>query len=172
MTLPTVRLAQAGDAESLIQLRQAYFQSQLALGLLDRPSDLTTHVRSATPGLLASGRARVLVAERDSEIVGYAMASFRVVPGACQPSVCSIDEVFVSPQSRGTGLARQLVVNLLDEAALRKADRIQIRVLSGNPKARILWEQLGFVENVIILEYAGSVPQPETRTLRGGEDDR
>jgi GNAT superfamily N-acetyltransferase len=172
MILPAVRPAQAGDAEILIQLRQAYYESQLALGLLDQPSDVATHVRSGTPGVLTSGRARVLVAEHDSEIIGYAIASFRIVPGTCQPSVCSIDEVFVSPRSRGTGLAKQLVANLLDEAALRKADRVQIRVLSGNPKARTLWEQLGFVENVIILEYAGAPPKSETRILRGGQDDR
>lgn len=164
MTLPAIRLAQAGDAEVLMQLRLAYFQSQLALGLLDGLSDVAGHVLSATPGLLTSSRARVLVVEHDAQIAGYAVASFRVVPGALQPSVCSIDEVFVSSQDRGTGLARQLVARLVDEAALRKADRIQIRVLSGNPKAHALWKQLGFVENVVILEYAGPVPQQDTET--------
>ena len=168
MTLPAVRPVQAGDAEGLMSLRLAYFQSQLHLGLLDGLIDVATHVRSATPGLLASARARVLVAERNTEIVGYAIASFRIVPGARAPSICSIDEVFVSPQYRGTGLARQLVTGLRDEAALRKADRIQMRVLSGNPKARALWEQLGFVENVI-LEYAGPVRKPDDETPRGGE---
>ncbi len=169
MTLPAIRPAQAGDAEALMRLRLAYFQSQLALGLLDGLSDVATHVRSATPGLLTSSRARVLIAERDKEIAGYAIASFRVVPGAHKPSVCSIDEVFVSPPCRGIGLARQLVASLLDEATLRKADRTQMRVLSGNLKARALWEQLGFVENVIILEYAGSLPKQDDETLRGGE---
>lgn len=170
MTLPAVRLAKTEDAESLIQLRQAYFQSQITLGLLDRPSDVDAHVSSATPGILVSGRARILIVELGSEIIGYAIATFRVVPGARQPSVCSIDEVFVSPESRGTGLAKLLVLKLLEEATLRKVDRIQIRVLSGNPKARSLWEQLGFIENVSILEYVGSTPTPETRTLQGGED--
>lgn len=73
----------------------------------------------------------------------------------------------MSPQGRGTGLARQLVARLVDEAALRKVDRIQMRVLSGNPKAHALWKQLGFVENVIILEYAGLVPKQDVKTLQG-----
>lgn len=85
------------------------------------------------------------------------------------PSVCSIDEVFVSPQCSGIGLAQQLVAAILDEAALRKADRIQMRVLSGTPKACALSEQLGFVENVIILEYAEPVPKQDDETPRGGE---
>lgn len=80
MTLPAVRPAQTGDAEGLMPLRLAYFQSQLGLGLLDGLIDVATHVRSATSGLLAS--ARVLVAERDTEIVRYAIASFRIVLGA------------------------------------------------------------------------------------------
>ncbi len=167
MTLPAVRLAQAGDAEVLIPLRLDYFQSQLDLGLLDGLSDVDAYVRSATPGLLTSSRACVVVAERGGEIAGYAVASFRIVPGATQPSVCSIDEVFVSPQGRGTGLARQLVARLVDEAGLRKTDRIQMRVLSGNPKAHALWKQLGFVENVIILEYAGPASKQDVETLLG-----
>ena len=169
MTLDVVRPAQTIDAEGLIQLRLAYFQSQLALGLLDELIDVAAHVRSGTPGLLASARTYVLVAERTTEIVGYAIASFRVVPGARQPAVCSIDEVFVSPQCRGAGLAQLLVSTLLDVATLRNVDRIQMRVLSGNPKARALWERLGFVENVIILEYAGSVQSQDAETLWRGE---
>lgn len=166
MSLPAIRTAQVSDAEGLISLRLAYFQSQLALGLLDGQSDVESHVRTSTPSALASSRARVVVAERDGEIIGYAMASFRIVPGASAPSICSIDEVFVSQQSRGSGLAQRLVATLLDEAASRKSDRIQIRVLSGNPKARALWEKLGFVENVAILEYAHSAPEPKTHALR------
>ena len=169
MKLPAVRPAQAGDVEVLMRLRLAYFESQLALGLLDGLNDLGSHIRSATPSLLTSSRTRVVIAERDTDITGYAIASFRIVPGARQPSVCSIDEVFVPPVCRGIGLARQLVASLLEEAALRKADRIQMRVLSSNQKARALWEQLGFVENVIILEYAGSVPKQDNETIRRGE---
>ena len=163
-----VRPAQADDAESLITLRLAYFQSQLDIGLLDALIDVTAHVRSGTPGLLATSRARVIVAEREGLLAGYAIAAFRVVPGARQPSVCSIDEVFVSPQFRGTGLSRPLVASLLGEAVLRGADRTQIRVLVGNPKARALWERLGFVENVIIHEYAGSAPTHDVEKLRRG----
>ena len=164
-----VRPAQADDADSLMRLRLAYFQSQLDIGLLDGLTDIEAHVRSGTPGLLTTSRARVVVTERDRLLVGYSIATFRVVPGARQPSVCSIDEVFVSPQFRGTGLASQLVASLLEEAILRKVDRTQIRVLARNQKARVLWEQLGFVENVVILEYAGPMPEHDVEKIRGRE---
>ena len=170
MTSFAVRPALPDDAENLMILRLAYFQSQLEIGLLDVFADVEAHVRSGTPGLLTSSRVRVVVAEGEERLAGYAIASFRVVPGARQPSVCSIDEVFVSPQFRGTGLATPLVAKLLGEAALRQVNRTQIRVLAGNPKARALWERLGFVENVVILEYTGPIPTPDTEKLRRGAE--
>lgn len=168
MTRLSVRVADTADTDALIRLRLSYFQSQMDRGLLDEWADVGSYVCGSTAGLVISSRARVLVAECDAGIVGYALASFRVVPGALRPAICSIDEVFVLPDSRGAGLARKIVSDLLGQAAERNVDRVQIRALSGNPDALSLWKKLGFVENVIILEYAGSPLVEGTEKLCGG----
>ncbi len=166
MTIISVRTAEAGDAEPLMALRQAYFHSQILAGLLDVPTDVEAHVSVGTPGILKSPRAHVIVADREGLLQGYAVANFRVVPGMRHSFVCSIDEVFVTSQERGVGLAKTLMTQLLNEARNRGVGRTQLRVLAGNPRARALWEQLGFVENVAILEYALSAPQISEEELR------
>lgn len=61
--------------------------------------------------------------------------------------VCAIDELYVEPRFRGRGLATQLIQTLASGASLiwpRQAVMLQVEVYRTNPRARALYERLGF----------------------------
>lgn len=161
----TIRPPAPSDRPALDDLRRAFLEFGLGMGLLDIPADLDWEVHHRTARLVTAPRTAIRVAERGGQIVGYALALFRIVPAARHRSVCLIDEVFVAPEARGAGTAGRLVRGLLDEAAARRTDRTQIRVLARNERAHRLWSRMGFRDNLVLLEYEG----PGTR-LNGADD--
>lgn len=55
-----------------------------------------------------------------------------------------IYELYVSPQFRRLGIARQCALQVLDELAAHQPSKIQLEVVEGNAPARSLWMSLGF----------------------------
>jgi ribosomal protein S18 acetylase RimI-like enzyme len=53
--------------------------------------------------------------------------------------------IAVSPKHRGTGKARQIVLALHDEARSRGASKVRLTVFNSNTRARVLYQQLGYV---------------------------
>lgn len=152
-----IRRAGEGDLGALLALRRRFFESQIAAGLLDVPADLEATLAATTPALLTSRRNDVLLAEEGAAL-GYLHAATRVAPGMRQPRIGSVEEVFVAPEARAAGLARDLVERALEAMRERGAERFQLRVLAGNDGGRAFWRRLGFVENVLILEMPPEAP--------------
>lgn len=57
---------------------------------------------------------------------------------------CWLEDLYVTPEARGTGLGRALVEAVLERAAARGCRRVELDVNSENAAALALYESLGF----------------------------
>jgi ribosomal protein S18 acetylase RimI-like enzyme len=57
---------------------------------------------------------------------------------------CSLEDIFVEPHARGSGLGRTLVEAAFERARERGCARIELDVNEANPAALALYESLGF----------------------------
>jgi ribosomal protein S18 acetylase RimI-like enzyme len=57
---------------------------------------------------------------------------------------CSLEDIFVEPQARGSGLGRALAEAALERARERGCARVELDVNEANPAALALYESLGF----------------------------
>ncbi|MGB3148106.1 MAG: GNAT family N-acetyltransferase [Paracoccaceae bacterium] len=151
MSQTQTRRAVAEDLEALIALRRAFYQSQIAVGLLDIPADLEAHLAATTPALITGSRNDLLL-NAEGPPSAYLYATTRIVPNAQRGAVGSIEEVFVAPEQRKSGLANLLVQEATAALKARGAHRIQLRVLANNTAGRRFWQTMGFVENLLFLE--------------------
>lgn len=156
---PVRRMVEA-DRERLLELRRAFFQTQIDFGLLDLPDDLDDMLGRSTATLAGSKRQHCFVAEsgvgaRADGVAGaYLLAVLRMVPGMQHSAVGSIEELYVDPALQRSGTAGRLVEAAIHALRQAGATRIQTRVLAGNGGALEFWGRAGFVENVRILELA------------------
>jgi GNAT superfamily N-acetyltransferase len=67
---------------------------------------------------------------------------------ADDPSTVFLVAMWVAPELRGTGAARQLVESVLDWAREHDAARVCLSVEGDNPRAARLYEKCGFVETL------------------------
>jgi ribosomal protein S18 acetylase RimI-like enzyme len=130
-----VRMATPGDAAAIGRL-------------LD---DFNREFDDATPGaaalgervaqLLADGELVVLLAEPGP--AGVAVLRFRPALWT-QALECYLEELYVVPDRRGRGIGRALMEEVLELAARRGADRIDLGTSEDDVAARSLYESLGF----------------------------
>jgi ribosomal protein S18 acetylase RimI-like enzyme len=57
---------------------------------------------------------------------------------------CWLEDLYVRPQARGSGLGRALVQAVIDRATARGCRRVELDVNSENPAAMALYRSLGF----------------------------
>ena len=57
---------------------------------------------------------------------------------------CWLEDLYVRPEARGTGLGRALVLEVIDRATARGCRRVELDVNSENPAAIALYRSLGF----------------------------
>jgi ribosomal protein S18 acetylase RimI-like enzyme len=57
---------------------------------------------------------------------------------------CSLEDIFVEPQARGSGLGRALAEAALERARERGCARVELDVNEANPAALALYESVGF----------------------------
>ena len=62
-----------------------------------------------------------------------------------QPNVFQMDGIFVDPCARGQGVGTALLKAVLAEAAARGLAQVQLDVIDTNPRAKALYERVGFV---------------------------
>jgi ribosomal protein S18 acetylase RimI-like enzyme len=157
-------VAVAGDSDgaALIEMRRAFFESQISLGLLDLPEDPEAFLEASTLGLLRSSRALVALARHDGRLVGYATSVTRIIPEVRQKSAGLIEEVYVSPAFRGRGVAGQMVEYILEGLRSRDVVRVQIRALASNPTAIALWRRLGFQPHLLLMEFCAPIASTAT----------
>ena len=87
----------------------------------------------------------VLVAEMEGRLVGYVRLAPRYDRLPAARHVYEIKGLAVSPDSRGKGIGRQLVLEAAEVARSRGARRLTLNVLGTNPVAQRLYERCGFV---------------------------
>lgn len=103
-------------------------------------SFLTPWSRSAFEEELAQNRlARYLVAEENGTVIGYA-GTWLVINEA------HVTNVAVSGQRRRQGIGRLLMEKLMDLARENGMESMTLEVRVSNEAARMLYQQMGFVE--------------------------
>ena len=100
--------------------------------------------RQHLEGLLATGDQRILLARLEGRAVGFANGALRVNPAVMAETFGTIDNVYVTPEVRGTGLASQLVRALEGWFRGRGADAVQLSVVAANTHAVEVWTAMGF----------------------------
>jgi len=90
-------------------------------------------------------RGRAVVAEVDTEIVGYAfLVSFW--SNEYGGEICAIDELYVTLPHRGRGIATSLFDSIIVDRSLWASlpVALEIEATPNNTRARALYERLGF----------------------------
>jgi ribosomal protein S18 acetylase RimI-like enzyme len=150
MTTPTTRLATLDDLAPVAALFDAYRQ------FYKQPADL--------PLARAFMRARL---ERKDSVVLVAESATKQVLGFCQlyPMFCSIRaaptytlyDLFVSPEARGTGAGRALMLAAQAHAAHTGAARLELSTAKDNTVAQSLYESLGWERDEVFFVYGKSL---------------
>lgn len=95
--------------------------------------------------------ADVLVAATDDRVVGFVKLA-RPTSMATNAHVLTIAGLAVAPEHQGAGIGRRLALAAIQEARVRGARRLTLRVLGSNRRARDLYSSLGFVVEGVLAE--------------------
>lgn len=148
----SVDIIRAGlhDVQGLVPLYERFFAE-------DAIEVAHTDIADNLKQMLADKRAAVFIATTGGQVLGLASASLTC--GVEFGWAAEIEDLFVLPEHRGQGLARQLI-----DAALRWADEWGARqiILIITPEAEeaqsltALYAKFGFVRSDRILMYRGT----------------
>jgi GNAT superfamily N-acetyltransferase len=139
LTIDRIDYRDPRDAGELVALLDAYARDPMGGGApLDADvRDVLAERLTEVPGAFS------LVARADGEGVGLANCFTHFSTFAARPIV-NIHDVVVLPGHRGKGIARALFDAIEDEARARGACKVTLEVLSGNLRAKALYESLGY----------------------------
>lgn len=116
-------------------------------------------MRTFLADLSSSSHSFLFVAETtgpESDIVGFISGELREGSPTFSPkSWASVDDVFVLPRRRSSGIGRALLASVRDWAAHRNASGISLQVATANERGRKFYRDLGFREVSIyeVLEF-------------------
>jgi diamine N-acetyltransferase len=146
----TFRRATIADAALLAALAAAGFSDTFAAD--NDPRDMEAYLAAAFGEAtqrveLADPDVTVLLAERDGQVVGYAM----LVEGVGPPcvgggSALEIGRLYAAKRWIGTGVGAALMQRCLDEAVARGRDTIWLGVWEHNRRAIAFYERWGFTD--------------------------
>ncbi|HEY1385018.1 MAG TPA: GNAT family N-acetyltransferase [Dongiaceae bacterium] len=140
---PAIRPAREGDFAHWLPLWQGY-QEFYRVRI---PDDVTraTWKRFFDPG----EPVRCLVAERDDRLIGLAHYLFHRSTWLVD-RVCYLNDLFVDPTGRRSGVARKLIDAVYDAADKAGAPKVYWLTHESNAAARLLYDQVarhrGFIE--------------------------
>jgi len=100
--------------------------------------------------LIENPRAVVLVAQRDSEILGWSVALVRTHRRWRSGRIYG---VAVAHSAKGQGIGRALVGSLIEHLESRSITRVYLEVRADNTPALTLYESLGFEPIAILADY-------------------
>ncbi|MDX6471826.1 MAG: hypothetical protein QOK22_642 [Gaiellaceae bacterium] len=117
-------------------VRELFLEFQAELDDLPfRDDDTEEDLKKIEKGL---GKNIVLIAEQDGEPVGLAVAE---KAGA---RVGYLGSLYVRPVARGSGVAAQLVREVVSQLSEQGVEMLELDVLAANTQARALYERWGF----------------------------
>lgn len=132
-----VRNAQRSDAPVIHQLigELADFE-KLRQEFNGNVEDLERHLFSQEP------YARVLMAEVDGQVAGFALYFFNYSTFLCKPGIY-LEDLFIRPPFRGSGVGRALLEAVEQQAQERGCGRVEWSVLDWNTRAMRFYEEFG-----------------------------
>ena len=155
MSTDTVRLARAGDATAVRELL-------IAMGGHD---ELRARTGLATfAALLAAPDARVLVAERDARIVGFAMLSVRLAILSDRREAW-LGALAVAPDVRAAGIGATLLDAADREAAALGCATLTLEASTMREGAHAFYRQQGFGEDRPALRFTRAVTPADGRLI-------
>jgi ribosomal protein S18 acetylase RimI-like enzyme len=138
----TIRDATPADATAIVGLIAELARSE------DWPLELSEEY---VPTYLAFPGARVLLAEREDEVVG--LLAYCVRPGLFHAGDSGyIDELVVAPASRRTGVATRLLQTTMDRMTEQGCKEVSLSTGLDNAEAQRLYRSLGLTEESLLLE--------------------
>jgi len=147
-----VREADDSDRQVLMSFHQSLYQAhrdEVVAGQ-DRPlieyRDYERVLRDDLQALLDDPSSHVLVAESQGVAVGYITGRVRVEPRRVLPHRGVVEDWYVVPESRGTGLGASLLRELEGRFAAAGCEVIESATWSANEGARRAHDALGFRE--------------------------
>jgi len=135
-----------GDGAALDKLFDTVFCE--TFGHLYRPEDLDVFL--ASYGIsdwqrdLANPAYAFRVGETDGEIVGYVKLGPMEPPFETSRPAALLDQIYVSKDHHGAGIASALMDWALDEARRRGAEELYLTVFIDNHRARRFYDRYGF----------------------------
>ncbi len=143
MKHPSLRFITPNSPEEFNTLRRLFREYAEALQVDLCFQDFETEL-AQLPGKYAKPGGALLLA-----MVGKVPAgccALRPLDLAEHPNACEMKRLYVRPNSRGTGIGRQLVEAILDCARLAAYDCVLLDTLDDMERARALYQDLGFEE--------------------------
>lgn len=142
MDFPDVRRAQQADRDRIGDLWLRLLREQASLDdRFDVAEDALERWENDFPMWLDDETARVYVAERDQEIVGFASARrWGPAPIYKESSEVFLDELYVQKEARRQGLGTQLLRAVREWTDRLGAERIRLNVLTANDAGRAFWD--------------------------------
>ncbi|ATE63724.1 GNAT family N-acetyltransferase [Rhizorhabdus dicambivorans] len=137
MTSATIRRARPGDEHDILRLIRA-------LADYENEPDAVKATAGGLADKLFGADPRVFahVAERDGRVVGMAVWFFTFSTWTGRHGLF-LEDLFVDPEARGSGIARALLEALGEEAKANDCARIDWWVLGWNELAKGLYRKLG-----------------------------
>lgn len=142
---PTVRLADAADADDLAQLTLLEAEARRALdGQRGGDRWLVEHPPVGDDGWAERcAAADVWVAHIDAVVVGYLVATLD------DDAVMRVDQVWVTPAARELGFGDALLANAIERGRETGAIGIEGHALPGDRHTKNLYERAGIVARLI-----------------------
>lgn len=91
----------------------------------------------------------ITIAEHNGRMIGYSN-TWTVYSIWSMGKAMTIDDIYVLPDCRRSGIARQIMDYLINYAKSHNYKRVQLHAEVDNEKAHNLYRQLGFIEEDIV----------------------
>lgn len=141
----TVRRPTEDDVQALAELMYRFYSLNEEFDpLWATAPNLKELAAEEAKELVRSQRDLVLVAVRDSKVVGYVRASLEVNRLLRHGSVLNIKELYVRPEERRLGVATMLVERVIDEARKAGLRYVSVEFPSANAIAQEMYAKIGF----------------------------
>jgi ribosomal protein S18 acetylase RimI-like enzyme len=134
-----------GPKDRALPFFERVFNPGFALAARDQSGNLlgVAGFKTAEGGLVEGGWREI------AQVYGWFGAAWRtmllsVLERDLQPGVFQMDGIFVDETARGMGVGTALLNAIMDEARKRNCREVQLDVIDTNPRARALYERVGF----------------------------
>jgi len=147
----TTRRAGPDDFDAIAELWRE-FDHEVPPPIHEGPADVEKELAEVAE-ILAGEVA--FVAEDDGRPVGFALARRRT------PTLATLTDLYVRQDARRSGVATELMREVLAAVAEQGAERLDLEVLASNAVARSLYARWGFRDDVVVMTQ--TVADLETR---------